>query len=686
MSNDFKLQLKYAIKIQKIKQTALRAKNVPLANIYDQLLRETEVKKYASYIFGQNTLEKPKVKKPSIDFIEDIEDDNVYSPEEIEDDEDLFPSRIGPNIFPSISNEDITNNDNKLEKELEKSISVNSEGNLEIINPDKVQKIFAILFLKYGEELVRVAVSHFMGLPASIRNWAVSPIVPQELINRYNNKLMQETAIQNIIRLRGKLNFDPKQQTGPGTFTPSEVEENTIGQEIIDRTMEVLLNKNGIYLGNIEKLVGYMLTGIHQKEEYQLKQDRLPKDATENLKQLDIDVDPNSFDGRFLQGLGKLVFTVVAQQFLERWGAVSYNPDTGNLKYRHLNKELYHPSGQVSFEDPTFGNPALRNVFQFVPTQGKRHDINLQDEQELILRKIFDINESGQQAFNELYDSRVNKSDQKYLGQHLAVDAKMLAQKIVKNFENLFGRYDENQNELLPPSGGAFKALFAFYLQIMSWLKEGKGGFQSENTSTVKVPTQMFDYLGVQYDKNKVDNSEQMVTDDGEITYQNDFVPIKPFGMDPSAARAIWLKNMNFVLGVPVQNNNFMDRAETPREIYKEIFLQLSNVGNKEQLDAMNRVLANELKAGIEQLFAKKLGTLIELRHKSISNNEPIENPKWNKPGKSTPANQHAWAEYSAVLYSLINNIQLLADVAPIEIINSLKQNTQTIFNKQLKG
>lgn len=683
MSNNFKTHLKYAIKIQKIKQVALKVKNFSLASIYDQLLAESEVRKYASYVFAQTTVEKPEIKKPRIEVIDDIEDDEIYSPEEIEDNTDPFPNRINPSIFPSISNQDIINNDKNLENELKNSISITPENEIKITDHAKVQKVFAILFLKYGEELIRVAVAHFMGLPSSIRNWAISPIVPQELVNRYNNKLMQETAIQNIIRLRGKLGFDPKQQIEPGRFAPSEVEESVIGQEIIDRTMEVLLNKNGIYLGNIEKLVGYMITGDHQKEEYQLKKDKLPKDATENLKQLDINVDPNSFDGRFLQGLGKLVFTVVAQQFLERWGAVSYNQDSGTLKYRHLNKELYHPSGQISFEDPTFGNPALRNIFQFVPTQGKRHDINLQDEQEFILRKIFDINESGQQAFNELYDSRVNKSDQQYLGQHLAVDAKMLAQKIVKNFENLFGRYDEQQNEILKPSGGAFKALFAFYLQIMSWLKEGKGGFQSENTSTVKVPTQMFDYLGVKYDKNKVDNSDTMVTEDGEVTYQNDYVPIKPFGMDPSSARAIWLKNMNSVLGVPTQETN-INRAETPREIYKEIFLQLSNIKNKEQLDAMNRVLANELKNGIEQLFAKKLGQLIELRHKSLKNNNPTNNPEWNKPGKSTPPEQHAWAEYAAVLYALINNIKIISDVAPIEIINNLKANAQEVFNKQL--
>jgi hypothetical protein len=167
------------------------------------------------------------------------------------------------------------------------------------------------------------------------------------------------------------------------------------------------------------------------------------------------------------------------------------------------------------------------------------------------------------------------------------------------------------------------------------------------------------------------------MSDDGQtVMYDRPYIPITPFGMDNSAARAVWKINEEKILGPQIDVNNIVN-ASTPREIYYEIQQQLRD---PDHIKAMNRIVANSLKQGIEKLFKEKLIELIENRQDSMASGQPVQNPKWNAPGNAAKdKSQHEWAEYAAIIYAFMNDVDAISQILPFEVVKSLTENSQAI-------
>jgi len=655
MSDQQVVYAKYVQKASRLKKIAAAAGNKEFADLFDVMLRPTSVARFAQFVEDVEEVKQEKQRK----FL----GDSNYETEG-----DPFKDRIPWKTLRPETGQALSPIDSRLYNK-EWNPEVEFKQALQSNNAKDQDIVLATLFIKYAEKLAHVAVSHFFTLPASLDKWLNHSSIPDFLRSRYlSNPVTLKTTKTNLYKRRSK-----------SYMKPQEVDEEVDAREVVDRVMAVIMdNANGIYKGHIEELKQYMADPNNQSYRYMNQKN---KGVDHYMGANSLPVDPSTFEGRFVQGLGTLMFVVAAQQIVEYWGATEYDSESGDLKYRHPNNEI-HRTDLLPLDHPGNYDPGVRNVHHYFAGQGKRHDINLQEESEFILKSVFDIAETGAQAFDELYDVRINKADQQYLGQHVIADAKQLSQRITENLNNLFGKFDYNfdaeqgkYTKKVVQSGAAFKTLLAFYMCVRGFTDVGKSGFESEAVETVRVPPQILRYLKIPYDKKQLAHDE--VKDaKGNPIFSQRYVPIRPFG-GRAAAGSLWKSMKNKVIDGTVIS------------MYNDITNSIMANTDREKQASFMRVLANEIKNSVKQLLLEKVNELIEQRKWFIENGQPYENPKWNAPGEGAAGveqEQHEWAEFAAIIHLFVNEgiDELSSEAIPVDILQQLKERAALSLSKQI--
>lgn len=646
---------------------------------------------------------KKEIKKhPSVK--KETEWEPSYSDSPIEKVE-LMPSDIDELLAkttPAINEEE----DNEEIEAKKQQLSLEEEFRTAYENKNLKQQdlIMATLFIKYVRDLANIAVSYFISIPGSLREW-VDPShvnMPEFMVERfyYPAGFNVKSALEEINRsdtpeeekktLRRYLsnyykhhmcgeNIREKIRSGRKSISSDEVPNNIYTEEIVDRIFDVIFyHPSGIYLGNVKELQQYMLDPKNQSERF-INKSKYKKDnrsPMHYLRENSIPVDPSTFEGRFVQGLGTLVFQVAAQQILERWGPIKRDKETNVNIYRHVKNEP-HPLEMISYDHPGGFDRGLRNIEHFDPGQNKRHDINLEEDIEHIFKKEFDVPESGQQAFDQLYDIRINKFDKESLGQFITAEAAFISKTIAENINKLFSKqiteFDSKSNDetlTIKSNKQALRLLMAFYLNTKASLETERQqsrptdeGFTLPEVEEIKVPVDVMRKLRIPFDEKYIVEEQIMKSDKSGVAYSWEYIIIRPFGAHGTAQK-LWERSKRYII-----NQHVIDQ-------YIEIMNHIQATHDAKQEHKFNRVLVNYINRDLKKVLDDKVQELIKLRQESKGKRKPFQQPAWN-------ANKGAEeAEIAIYLQYLSSEKEMLA----LEIEQTLKkfvpEETKRLFSK----